>query len=290
MEYHQDRYEDHSLMVFKNDVLIAIFPANKFGSRIVSHQGLTYGGFVVKNELAFPDYLEGFKVLLKTLTNTGFSTLELKMTPSIYNELPSDEINYLMFLLEAKMVGVNMLSTVDLRKKINFSKSRINGYKRATKNNLEVREVHDFDDFWNLILIPNLELKHGIKPVHSLREISKLKSRFPENIRQFNVYKDGVIVAGTTIFDTKNVAHSQYISGNLDKNTLGSLDFLHIYLIQEEFKYKPYFDFGISNENRGKNINTGLLYWKEGFGAKGIIQNFYEVNVNNYVRLNHVML
>ena len=144
--------------------------------------------------------------------------------------------------------------------------------------------------FWNEILIPNLSEKHQAKPVHSLDEIQYLHSKFPKNIRQFNVYQNDKIVSGTTIFETNLVAHSQYISGNSDKNELGSLDFLHDYLISNVFKDKKYFDFGISNENQGQNINQGLLFWKEGFGARTIVQNFYEIETKNYPLLESVLI
>ena len=66
------------------------------------------------------------------------------------------------------------------------------------------------------------------------------------------------------------------------------------YLIGEGFsnvfKNKNYFDFGISNENQGRNINEGLLYWKESFGARSITQDFYEVEIKNYTLLDNVLL
>ena len=115
-------------------------------------------------------------------------------------------------------------------------------------------------------LIPNLSEKHQVKPVHSLEEISDLKIKFPDKIRQFNAYTaSGEIVAGTTIFDTKQVARSQYISGNADKNQLGSLDLLHHHLLSDVFKDKAYFDFGTSNQKDEQFMNKGLLYWKAGF-------------------------
>ena len=162
--------------------------------------------------------------------------------------------------------------------------------KEQKKHELVVKEVEDFSAFWDQILIPNLTSKHGTKPVHSLSEITQLKHRFPKNIRQFNVYKDNNIVAGTTIFETKYVAHSQYISGNEDKNTLGSLDFLHSYLINNVFKEKMHFDFGISNENHGKQINEGLNYWKEGFGARTITQDFYDIDLNDIDKLDTIFI
>ncbi len=164
------------------------------------------------------------------------------------------------------------------------------GVSRGQKQELNIKEVETFDEFWNEILIKNLEEKHQAAPVHSLEEISALKLNFPKQIRQFNVYINEKIVAGTTIFETKDVAHSQYISGNSDKNRLGSLDFLHFHLIETVFKDKMYFDFGTSNENNGKNINAGLQYWKEGFGARTITQDFYSVETKNHQLLETVML
>ena len=50
-----------------------------------------------------------------------------------------------------------------------------------------------------------------------------LKSKFPNNIRQFNVYKDEKIIAGTTVFESDFVAHSQYISADESKNSTGGI-------------------------------------------------------------------
>ena len=44
------------------------------------------------------------------------------------------------------------------------------------------------------------------------------------------------------------------------------------------------------NENQGKNINEGLLYWKESFGARAISQDFYEVEIKNHTLLDNVLL
>ena len=86
-------------------------------------------------------------------------------------------------------------------------------------------------------------------------QIQKLKNIFAENIRQFNVYHNDEIVAGTTIFQTKNVIHIQYIGSDTNKNKLGSLDFLFYKLINELFTDYKFFDFGTSNENNGRKIN-----------------------------------
>ena len=107
--------------------------------------------------------------------------------------------------------------------------------------------------------------------------MTKLQDTFPDNIRHFNVYDGNNIVAGTTIFISENVAHPQYISGNNQKNELGSLDYLYDYLINVVFKDKMYFDFGPSHEENGLKINEGILFWKESFGAKTTVQDSYEI-------------
>lgn len=291
MEYHQDRFEDFSLLVFDDsEQLIALLPANREEDTLFSHQGLTYGGIILQEKTKLSDCIFIAKSIFEFLKTCGCNKMIFKEVPAIYHKMPSDELRYLMFLMRGNLIRRDVLSVLDMTSSFSFSRDRKNGIKRGIKNNLVVREEANFESFWTEILIPNLAEKHQAKPVHSLEEMQYLHSKFPKNIRQFNVYQNDTIVAGTTIFESNLVAHSQYISGNSDKNELGSLDFLHDYLISNVFKNKKYFDFGISNENHGKNINEGLLYWKESFGAKSITQDFYELEINNYILLDNVLL
>ncbi|MFD2552449.1 GNAT family N-acetyltransferase [Bizionia sediminis] len=290
MEYHQDRFEDASVLVFKQDKLVAILPANKIGTTVFSHLGLTYGGLIYSAKLKFQTVLQIFQKVLQFFYTEGFEQLELKLLPSIYAKGPNQEQDYIMFLLQAKLVRRDMLSVISLSENLPFSKDRKDGVKRALKHHLVIKNDNNFTDFWQTILVPNLQQKYGVKPVHSAEEITLLHNRFPDNIKQFNVYFNEKLVAGTTVFISNRVAHSQYISATTDKNKLGSLDFLHHVLITETFKNKPYFDFGISNENKGKQVNAGLVYWKEGFGARAIAQDFYSIPTANYNHLTNVML
>lgn len=289
LEYHKDRFNDYSILFYKNDKVIAILPANKLKNKIYSHQGLTYGGLILEDNIKFSDVLQVFKLLLSHLNESNYESLIIKEIPEIYNVLPSDEVKYLLHKTNAELIRRDVLSVIKIGRN-SYSRDRIQGNKRGEKLKLNIKEVSNFEDFWNIILIPNLKNKHGVNPVHSLEEITRLNSIFPNNIRQFNVYLKERIVAGATIFETKTTAHVQYISGNEEKNKLGSLDFLFTYLIEKVFSNKEYFDFGISNENNGKNINEGLLYWKEGFGARAITQDFYEIKTSNYKNLDDVMI
>lgn len=289
MEYHSNRFQDFSLLIFSNEKLVAILPANVIGEIVYSHQGLTYGGLVYNEKLKLASVNLIFIAFLKFLETNDIHQINIKTIPSIYHFKPAEELNYLMFLAKANCYKRDVLSVINIKKSFFLSKDRKEGVNRGIKNNLVVQETTDFESFWNEILIPNLKLKHQTKPVHTLEEIKKLNDIFPQNIRQFNVYYNDKIVAGTTIFESNLVAHSQYISANESKNELGSLDFLHHYLLTSVFNKKDYFDFGISTENQGQNLNQGLSYWKESFGANAIVQDFYEVETKNYSFLENIL-
>ena len=288
MDYHSDRFQDYSLMVFDGEKLVAVLPANRVDDTVFSHQGLTYGGLVLSNKAKLSAVIAIFKSILQFLHENAIEKLIVKSIPTIYSDYFSEELEYCLFIVQAKLTRRDALSVLDLVKKNAIDSNRMEGVKRGIKNELVVKEESSFDLFWNTILVPNLAQKHNAKPVHTLAEITKLKHLFPNNIRQFNVYKNEELLGGTTVFVNKKVVHSQYISGNETKNVSGSLDYLHHHLIKEVFKDYHFHDFGICNEYDGRMINKGLLFWKESFGAKTVIQNFYEVETRNFSILDTV--
>jgi hypothetical protein len=290
MEYHKDRFQDYSLIVVDGEKWVAVLPANVVGNEIFSHQGLTYGGLVYKEKVKLASVIEIFKSILSFLNDSKVEKLQLKLIPSIYHQKPAEELNYALFLAEAQLIRRDSMAVLDLSKPYTISKTRKECIRRGIKNNLIIKEELNFKLFWKEVLEPNLDRKHQAKPVHTTAEIEMLQQKFPNNIRHFNVYQDDKIVAGTTVFISENVAHPQYISGMGNKNELGSLDFLYHHLITSVFKEKRFFDFGISNEERGRKLNEGLVFWKESFGASIIVHDFYEVKTSNYALLDTVLI
>lgn len=290
MEYHKERFLDYSLIVLDNEKWVAILPANKVENTIYSHQGLSYGGLLYSEKEKLTSLLEIFKAVLCFLNENGIKSAQIKMMPSIYHSKPADELHYILFLVNATLFRRDSLAVINLSKNQTVSNIRKRGVSLGIKNSLTIKEVEVFDEFWNEILVPNLTHKYNLKPVHSVLEISKLKSFFPKNIRQFNVYNQDEIVAGTTVFESKNVAHCQYISVKGNQKEIGALDFLYHHLINNVFKHKLFFDFGNSNENSGRNLNAGLSYWKESFGASTVVHDYYEVNTANFSLLENTLI
>lgn len=290
MEYHNDRFRDYSLVVTEGEKWVAVLPANRTGNEIFSHQGLTYGGLIYDEKVKLVMVISIFRAILSFLHENKIAKVHIKTMPSIYHDKPAEELEYALFLAEARVVRRDSLSVLDLRNKLAFSKTRKESIRHGIKNALVVKEETDLKSFWNEILIPNLANKHQVNPVHTVTEIEKLRQTFPENIRHFNVYHDDKIVAGTTVFVSKNVAHPQYISGQANKNELGSLDFLYNHLITDVFKDMRFFDFGISNEEQGRKLNEGLVFWKESYGASTIVHDFYEVETTDFSKLDTVII
>ena len=148
MDYHSDRYLDYSLLIYKKDVLISVLPANIVEDQLYSHQGLSYGDFILDKKSKFYDVVEIFKITLKFLSDNNIKTLYLKPIPSIYHILPTEESKYISHLLNSDIFKKELLSVVRMNN-LSLSKDRSNGVKKGLKNNLVITEVDEFEDFWN---------------------------------------------------------------------------------------------------------------------------------------------
>jgi len=83
MDYHQDRFEDHSLMVYHGQRLYALMPANRRGDMLVSHGGLTYGGLVMSRQCTAKGVVETFEAVNGYLRSAGFRRVVYKAIPHI---------------------------------------------------------------------------------------------------------------------------------------------------------------------------------------------------------------
>jgi hypothetical protein len=279
MEYHSDRFEDFSLMIFdETEKLIAILPANIKEDILYSHQGLTFGGFLVDDRMKTETMLEIFESLKHFLKEQNIKKIVYKCIPYIYHLKPSEEDRYALFKNDAKLIRRDVTSTIDLTEQVRYSKGRKWTINKAKKESIQTFESDDYETFWEL-LTGVLESNHEAKPVHTLEEIKKLAAFFPKNIKLFLAKKDERVVSGALIYENQNIVHTQYLANSEEGREFGALDLLIDYLIKDIYKNKKYFDFGISNEDAGRYLNTGLIAQKEGFGARAVVHDFYELEI-----------
>ena len=275
MDYHADRFEDHSLLFYLNNRLLALLPANRQGSTLYSHQGLTYGGLVVNEQATTAQVVELFQELMEYLAAEGIDKLIYKPVPHIYHSVPAEEDLFALYsVCDAQLLERNVSCSIDLNRRLKWSRDRKYGINRSKNNGVVVNESDNWEGFWQ-ILEENLMHKFGAKPVHTLSEMLLLKRRFPNLIRLFTAEKDGCMLGGTVLYLSRNVVHTQYISANEEGKHLRVLDAIFHHLLNEREWPCRYFDFGTSNGPDAHELKESLIHQKEGFGARAVVYDWY---------------
>lgn len=287
MEYHADRFVDASL-VFVDDRqrICGLLPANysERESAVCSHSGLTYGGIVLDSRAVQTTVNE---MLLKAVAfymeKYDARQMVYKPTPYIYHTMPAEEDLYALFRAEAVVLQRGVSSALCPAVHPKQRQSRRGGVVRAKKKGMDVEEVCNLESgelkAFHLLLSEILGKRHGVSPVHSYEEMKLLMHRFPNEIRLFVTKHNDEVIAGAWVFDFPQMVHTQYLATSDEGKKMGAEDLLIDWLISVEYREKPCFDFGISTENGGTFLNKGLIFEKEGFGARSVCYDVYKFNL-----------
>lgn len=282
VEYHSDRFVDASLLVLdEKKRVVALLPASRSDALVTSHGGLTYGGLVTDSAMTLPLMLETLEVVLRHLNDAGVEKLEYRPVPVPYHRSPTGEDLVALFLLGATLSRRSALAVADLRAPLPFQERRRRGVKKAATALVQIRRTADLATYWEL-LAAVLHETYGAKPVHTLDEMTRLQASFPEHITLYGAFKDERLIAGVLIYESEHVARAQYIAAGPEGKDLGALDLLFHTLLTETFASKRYFDFGTSERQGTRALQRGLLEQKEGFGARVVAQDQYDVDVTQW--------
>lgn len=278
MDYHSDRFKDNSLMFMENGELIAVLPASLHGNELRSHGGLTYGGFITNEKMKQHKMLDCFDLLKQYMNENNITKLIYKCIPHIYHKQPSEEDLYALYKTGAKVLKIEPSTTLNLKLPLKMPKGRKAQISRAKREGVIIEQSNDFDTF---IKLENSVLAehHDAKAVHSAEELKLLKSRFENEIQLWVAKYEDKIIAGTLLFVYENVVHTQYMAANEKAREIGGLDLLVKTVMDKVSEDKSYLDFGISTEDSGKYLNEGLISQKEGFGARTVCYQTWEMNI-----------
>jgi hypothetical protein len=276
MDYHEDRFSDYSLLVLHKQRVVALLPANREEHTLWTHAGLTYGGLITSMSVTTANVCDIFTAINEFLKKNGFDKVIYKAIPWIYHRIPAEEDLYaLINICNARIIERHISSTIMMENRIKWTESRKSGLRKARHHHIRVEESEDLETFWK-ILSQNLHEKYHAVPVHSLREIQLLQSRFPQNIKLYLAYQETRPIGGVLIYETPQVVHTQYISASKEGKMLGAIDIIIDYLLNEVYKDWQYFDFGKSSDGDGRALNRNLIFQKEGFGGRGVCYDWYE--------------
>lgn len=281
MDYHSDRFCDHSLMFYSDSRLLAVLPAHQSGDTLCSHNGLTYGGLVMSPRLTVVQTMHLFRELNEYLRSQGIRHVSYKAIPWIYHRLSAEEDLYALYHeCHARIVARDFATNIYLSAGLRWERVRRRGIVRARNAGVVVERSNHYEAFWQ-VLADNLMNKYGVKPVHSLQEIELLHGRFPQNIQLYQAVREGKVLGGVVLYISSQVVHAQYSSASPEGKKLGVIDLLYDQIFKDYRDY-PYFDFGRSTEHPdGSGLNENLVFQKEGYGGRGLCYDIYEWDVKS---------
>lgn len=263
MEYHADRFVDYSLMIYSNNKLAALLPANIVDNTVYSHQGLTFGGMVLSKKYHYKNIIDYLNSINNFLSTNSISKFILKIPPYFYTEnLAQDQS--LALLRNKQTIVKTSLGVCINSHNYNYPKRCVR------KNKLDLYKVsfnENLKEYWNLLEF-NLQDKYKSKPVHSLDEIKYLISKFPNNIQLLSLInnENKNMEAGAILYLSKHTCKVQYFATSEEGRKNRASDVLYYDIIKNYKDKYQFIDFGTCEEGNDL-INTALLETKEKFGA-----------------------
>lgn len=279
INYHGTKFNDHSLLALNDEELVGVLPMNEVGKNIYSHQGLTYGGWILSSEIRLHEFHELFKCFLNYLSDQGVEALHYKSIPYMYHLLPSQEDIHMMHLAGAICSGQHVNPVIMTSNLSAFQERRIRGMKKALKEGIRIEVSENIEAYYKIV--EDLLKGYNSNPAHSREEMIDLKKRFPNEIILHAAFVGNEMCAGILCFETPNCVRFQYIASTLEGKDKGALDLLFATLIQETYSKKNFIDFGTSTNNQGASLALGISQQKEGFGARTSVQPIYTLALNS---------
>jgi len=208
--------------------------------------------------------------------------IRMRLAPKVFWREQRDDLDFALlqhgFSSEEELSSAIYLPTH--KGSMDFSSSARGSYVKGVRAGLTSREIggRDSDQMarFYLLLKQNLK-KHDVTPTHTLIELIALREMLPEYFRFHQVFFEGKIIAGSMVVVCNDQGvHTFYLCQDYDYQKLRPMNYLMYSLIKtyQGYGYK-YLNLGISTEDSGKTLNGGLLRFKEGFGAKGVIRRTY---------------
>lgn len=274
MDYHADRFDDHSLVFLEKEKIISAIAMNRSENSFISHQGLTYGGFLSGNAMKQEKMDRCFDALLTYAQECGISEIVYKTIPHIYHRYPAEEDLHCLFKRGFRLSRRDVMATIYLAGLNDTIRDRQQEVLRAKRNNLYVQLSHDLAGYMAIVKALTNK-KFNRDPVHTTDEMIQLAAAFPENIKLYAAYNNDSMLGGILIYETPTTAHAQYIAANSEGEQNGAVDLVIDYLIQEVYQHKQYLDLGNCAENDGMQLNNGLMSFKERCGGRAVAHDFY---------------
>jgi hypothetical protein len=280
--YHRDRFQDASVLIRHSGRTVAVLPAAvdpSDSSWVNSHPGLTYGGLVRLRRLSGEELVEALQALAAHYVQQGFQVLRYKAIPTAFQRLPAADDSYALQRLGASRYRCDLSSVIALSDPTDRrNENRRRGHKLAVRAGLTVcDDIARIPEYWD-VLQTRLAERYGVKPVHTVEEITEIASLFPSHMQLVTGLLAGKVVAGVVLFRLGPAVHIQYSGSSDAGREIGALDAVTWHAIQaSRLLGAEWFSFGVSTESEGRVLNSSLYRFKESFGATGLVHEHFQL-------------
>lgn len=286
-KFSNETYEINHLLFRKKNKIIAFLPGiihkSEKGLQFNSPYGASFGGFV-SGEISFEMCDEIMNMALKyVLSEKGITEINIAPVTSIYYANMTND--YFEFLYLSKGFQLNNSElTIAVRVLRNDDyplasyEHRVKKFvKQGERNGLNFKICDDIAAAYKII--ENNRTRFSKKPTHTLAELESISRLFPGRLLQFIAFKDKLPIAVCCLLLCNGyVAYSFYIDQMRNHSALRPVNYIvHQVLIWLKDNNFSYLDFGPSTF--GLEPHYSLIFFKEGFGGKGIIKHFYQYKI-----------
>ncbi len=282
LSYHPaGRFKEHHLVITEKNNIIALFPAVEKDRTIISHQGASYGGFVLKPGLGIQRICRMVEQVIEYFRYSGYNKITLTQTPLFYYREPNQYIDFALLKAGFQYQKREITAVIPLKHPaplLTFKADARRSTKKAMREGVKIKISNELEKFYK-ILKHNLGMRHNVQPTHTFEELKRLKKLLPDKIILFAAYRNNLMLGGIVIFVANpDVILAFYISHNIKYQQYRPVNLLFHEIIKwgklQGFKYLDLGTFTLNMEP-----NWGLGRFKENHNARGFLRDTYILNL-----------
>jgi Acetyltransferase (GNAT) domain len=285
LAYHGGRFaaNAHHLAWCKGDSIHAVMPLGIFeeeGRRVArSPFGASYGGVVAKRDLSLAQASDYADSLLDHLRAEGVDRLVVTPAPGLNHEHATDYVEFFLLKAGAVCTRFELTSYIHVQEEPldGFRHAAVKAIRKAQANDVRVEENDRLEEFYE-ILAANRR-KYDATPTHSLDELRWLRKRFPDDIRLFMAYREGVAIGGSLVYRVNPRVLLDFYWAHVDEfQGLRPVSLLvHEIARWAHGEGIRTFDFGTQTIDMVP-VEGGTRF-KETFGALGVFRRTYQIDL-----------
>lgn len=270
--------------------LIGVLPCSIDKNILKSPVGASYGGIALAN-MSFTKIYNVVKALQIWALKKNIRQIYFTHAPLIYNERLEQDLDFVLIYCGFQNYYNQFSSVLDLAwfkegdALNNLSPAGRRAVRKSFTEGVEVEIDQDLKKYYP-ILMKN-KAKFNVKPAHTLEELLKLKSIFPDKLNLFSVKHNGTTIGGIYTFAcNKRVLLAFYIASLPEYQYARPINRALYEVAKWALSKKyDYLDLGVSMNTAADNPMEpawSLISFKEHIGTRGFLRPSYRWDSSSF--------